>query len=99
MMNYINPTHPGEVLREEFIEELGLSQNVVAKAIHVPSNRINQICNETRAITGDTALRLAKYFGTSADFWMNLQKQYDLDVAKLEIENGLDDIEPFQKAS
>lgn len=95
---YINPIHPGEVLRDDFIEDLGLSQNKVAKAIGVPNNRINQICNETRAISGDTALRLGKYFGTGADFWMNLQKLYDLGVARIEAEDTLDFIVPFDEA-
>lgn len=74
------PVHPGEVLAEEFLEPLGLSQYRVAKDINVPPRRINEIVHGKRAITADTALRLARYFGTSARFWLNLQAQYDLDV-------------------
>lgn len=74
------PVHPGEVLAEEFLEPLGLSQYRVAKDINVPARRINEIVHGKRAVTADTALRLARYFGTSARFWLNLQAQYDLDV-------------------
>lgn len=74
------PVHPGEVLAEEFLEPLGLSQYRVAKEINIPIRRINKIVHSNRAITADTALRLARYFGTSPRFWMNLQAQYDLDV-------------------
>lgn len=74
------PVHPGEVLLEEFLEPLELSQYRVAKDINVPPRRINEIVHGKRAITADTALRLARYFGTSPRFWLNLQTQYDLDV-------------------
>lgn len=74
------PVHPGEVLLEEFLEPLGLSQYRVAKDINVPPRRINEIVHGKRAVTADTALRLARYFGTSPRFWLNLQTQYDLDV-------------------
>jgi addiction module HigA family antidote len=74
------PVHPGEVLMEEFLEPLGLSQYRVAKDISVPARRINEIVHGKRAVTADTALRLARYFGTSPRFWLNLQAQYDLDV-------------------
>jgi addiction module HigA family antidote len=75
------PTHPGEVLSEEFLKPLALSQNRVAVAIGVPPRRINEIVLGKRRITADTALRLASYFETSAQFWMGLQTDYDLDVA------------------
>lgn len=99
MTERLAPVHPGEVLREEFLEELGLSRNELAKAIGVPPNRISQICNEVRAISGDTALRLARYFGTTPDFWMNLQAHYDLDMARLEVEDRLEAITPYDQAS
>ena len=79
------PVHPGEILREELLKPLGLSANQLAIALRVPSGRIVEILNEKRSITADTALRLARYFGTSPDFWMNLQKTYDLDTARLAI--------------
>ena len=79
----MRPIHPGEILREE-MEELGLSANALAKALNVPANRITAILNEQRSITGDTALRLAKYFDTTPEFWMNLQTAYDVKKAMLE---------------
>lgn len=79
------PVHPGEILVEEFLKPFGLSQNRLAIAIGVPARRINEIVLEKRGITPDTALRLSKYFGNSAQFWFGLQKDYELDVAKMEI--------------
>ena len=79
----MRPIHPGEILREE-MEELGLSANALSKALNVPANRITAILNEQRSITGDTALRLAKYFDTTPEFWMNLQTAYDVKKAMLE---------------
>ena len=72
------PVHPGEMLREEFMKPLGISINGLALELHVPVTRISQIVNERRGITADTALRLARHFGNSPDFWMNLQKDYEL---------------------
>lgn len=72
------PTHPGEMLLEEFLTPMGLTQRELANAIHVPYQRINEIINERRGITPATALRLAKFFGMSADFWLNLQQRWDL---------------------
>src|SRR5690606_36606142 len=77
----IEPIHPGEVLIEDFIEGVGITQNKLAVSIGVPPRRINEIVNGGRAITADTALRLARYFGTSAEFWINLQSHYERDVA------------------
>ena len=77
----LHPVHPGEVLLEEFLKPMGLSQNRVALDIGVPARRINEIVLGRRGITADTALRLARYFGVSAQFWMGLQKDYELDVA------------------
>jgi addiction module HigA family antidote len=76
------PIHPGEILKEEFLGPLGLSQYRLAKDTSVPPRRINEIVRGTRAITADTALRLARYFGTSDRFWLNLQAQYDLEVER-----------------
>ena len=81
-MTTIAPIHPGEILQEEFLEPLGLSQNALAKAIHVSARRINEIVHGKRAITADTALRLSLFFGTSADFWMHLQSKFDLETVK-----------------
>jgi antitoxin HigA-1 len=75
------PIHPGEILAEE-LQELGITKNQFAKALHVPANRITAIINGTRGITGETALRLARYFGTSSEMWMNLQMRYELQVAE-----------------
>jgi antitoxin HigA-1 len=77
-------THPGEMLREEFMKPLDLSANKLALDLHVPVTRITEILHERRNVTVDTALRLGRYFGMSADFWMNLQKSYDLSKARLE---------------
>ena len=78
----LNPIHPGEVLQEEFIKPLGLSQNRLALAIGVPARRINEIVLGRRGITADTALRLARFFGNSPQFWLGLQTDYDLDVTR-----------------
>ncbi len=76
------PIHPGEILLEEFLEEFGVTSYALAKAVGVPTNRITGIVNGQRAITADTALRLARFFGNSAEFWMNLQMRFDLEVAE-----------------
>lgn len=76
------PIHPGEILTEEFLDPHGLTQYRVAKDIGVPPRRINEIVHGTRAISADTALRLARYFGTSEEFWMNLQARHDLEVQR-----------------
>ena len=76
------PTHPGEMLLEEFLKPMGLTQKELAVAIHVPYQRVNEIINGRRGITPSTALRLAKFFGVSPDFWMNLQLRWDLYFAK-----------------
>ena len=75
------PIHPGETLREDFLKPLGLTANRLAIELQVPVTRVNDIVRGRRAITADTALRLAKYFGTTPQFWMNLQSNYDLDLA------------------
>ena len=78
----LKPIHPGEILLEEFLEPLGLSQYRLAKDISVPPRRINEIVHGKRSITADTALRLARFFGTTERFWLNLQVRYDLEVEK-----------------
>jgi addiction module HigA family antidote len=84
------PVHPGEVLLEEFLKPMGISQNHMALKIGVPARRINEIVLRKRRITADTALRLAKYFGTTAKFWLGLQTDYDLDVAADELGERLE---------
>ncbi len=76
------PTHPGEVLREDFLKPLGLSQYALAKALGVPQIRVSEVVNGKRAVTPDTALRLARYFGTTAEFWSGMQTTYDLEMAR-----------------
>ena len=76
------PVHPGEVLLEEFLHPLGLTQYRLAKSLKVPARRINEIVHGARAVSADTALRLARFFGTSDRFWLNLQTAYDLDVER-----------------
>ena len=87
--------HPGEVLQVEFMDELGLSQNAIARALGVPPRRINEIVHGARSVTADTALRLSRYFGTSPQFWLNLQAKYDLDMVEDGIAAQLADINPF----
>ena len=82
MAKKLPPVHPGEVLREEFPEPLGISINALARDLHVPVSRISKIVNEERSISAETAIRLARYFVMSSEFWMNLQSRYDLQVAQ-----------------
>lgn len=84
------PVHPGEILLEEYLEPLEISQYRLAKDISVPPRRINEIVHGTRSITADTALRLARYFGTSERFWLNLQARYDLETEKDRLGRRLD---------
>lgn len=100
MRNKMRPVSPGEVLREQ-LEELDMSANALASALHVPANRITGILNAERALTPETALRLERFFsGTTAQFWLNLQTNYDLRKAELETGDGLRDIKPLKaKAS
>jgi addiction module HigA family antidote len=93
----INPIHPGEILMEEFLEPLGVSQYRLAKDISVPPRRINEIVHGKRSITADTGLRLARFFGTTERFWLNLQVRYDLEVEKDRLADVLDrDVSVFQ---
>ena len=95
----IDPIHPGEVIIEDFIEGFGLTQNKLATAIGVPPRRINEIVHGKRGITADTAVRLAKYFGTSAELWMNLQSHYELRLERRALREQLDNIEPLQSVA
>ncbi len=90
-MKKMAPIHPGEVLLEEFLEPMGISQYRLAKDISVPARRINEIVHSKRSVTADTALRLGRYFGTSAQFWMNLQDHFDLEVQMDKIGDRLDE--------
>ncbi len=85
----LDNVHPGEVLLEEFLAPMGISQNRLARDIAVPPRRINEIVHGTRAVTADTALRLARYFGTSEGFWMGLQADYDLEEARKRLGDSL----------
>ena len=78
----VPPVHPGEVLREDFMKPLGLTVNKLALELHVPATRIGEIVHERRRVTAETALRLARYFNTNAEFWLNLQNFYDLEVSR-----------------
>ncbi|MGA1847591.1 HigA family addiction module antitoxin [Deferribacter abyssi] len=91
------PTHPGEILREEFLIPLGMSQMKLAKELHVTYRKINEIINEKRSISPDMALRLAKYFGTTPEFWMNLQIKYDL--YKASKKTKIEQITPLAKGN
>jgi addiction module HigA family antidote len=101
--NKLPPIHPGEILREEFMRPRGLSQNALARALNVPPRRINEIVLEKRGITADTALRLARYFGTSAEMWASLQADYDLRQARYRkaraIEREVEPLAPLQPAA
>lgn len=94
--NKLAPIHPGEILREEFMKPRDLSQNALARALNVPPRRINEIVLEKRSITADTALRLARFFGTSAEMWTGLQADYDLRLARHEKQKQIErDVEPL----
>jgi len=89
--------HPGEILREEFLKPMGISVYQLARRIHLGRSRVNDIVRERRAITADTALRLARFFGTSAQFWMNMQASYDLRQAENQLGRKISEIEPAEK--
>jgi len=97
-IDLIEPIHPGEILMEDFIEGFGITQNKLAVSIGVPPRRINEIVHGKRGITADTALRLGKLFGTTAQFWLNLQTLYDLDLAEDRTAEQIDAIVPLQSA-
>jgi antitoxin HigA-1 len=93
MARELAPLHPGEVLREEFMEPLGITAYALAKACQIERPRLERIVREQQGISADTALRLSKYFGTTAEFWMNLQSRYELEEAREEIGTDLEEIE------
>ena len=93
------PVHPGEMLKEDFLDPLGISQYRLAQAIEVPPRRINEIVHGTRRISADTALRLSRFFGMSDGFWMNLQAHYDIEIEKDRLGATLAHIEPLADAS
>lgn len=94
--NKLPPIHPGEILREEFMLPHGLSQNALARALNVPPRRINEIVLEKRGITADTALRLARYLGTTAELWTGLQADYELRLARYEKQRQIErEVEPM----
>jgi addiction module HigA family antidote len=96
----LSPIHPGEVLLEEFLKPMGLSQNRLALSIGVPSRRINEIVLGKRRITADTALRLARFFDTSPQFWLGLQMDYDLDVTEDDLAERLEqEVRPYAAVS
>ena len=96
MKKELAPVHPGEILQKEFLEPMGISQNKLALALHVPARRINEIVLGKRGITADTALRLARYFGMSPQFWLGLQMDYELDVAEDVVEERIErEIQPM----
>ncbi len=98
--NKMTPVHPGEILFEEFLKPMRLSQNRLALDIRVPARRINEIVLRKRRITADTALRLAKYFSMSPQFWLGLQMDYDLDVAKDKLSGRLEkEVQSYQPAA
>jgi antitoxin HigA-1 len=86
--------HPGEILREEFLKPMSLSANELARSLHVPAPRINDIVLERRGITADTAVRLARFFGMSEEFWMNLQLQYEVRAARQRLRRAIKKIQP-----
>lgn len=90
--------HPGEILHEEFLAPLKISMNALARAIRVPPNRVSEIVAGDRAVTADTAMRLGRYFGTSDEFWMNLQTMHDLTKARAEHRQAIErDVQPFEQ--
>lgn len=97
MKNRMRPIHPGEILREEYLVPLGLSANALAGALHVPANRISGIVAGKRSVTADTALRLARAFNSTPDFWLNLQQHYDLRIAETTAK-GIKSIRPVVPA-
>lgn len=98
--NGMRPVHPGEVLLEDYLEPLKLSENALAKALHIPTSRINAIVNGRRGITADTALRLARFFGGDAQTWLNLQATYDLRTAEIDYASEINrEVEPYIAAA
>ena len=98
--NKMRPIHPGEILREEYLAPLGMTPHALAMELRVPAPRINDVVRERRGVTVDTALRLSRYFDTTAQFWMNLQSSYDLKIAEREVGGKIErEIHPMQMAA
>ncbi len=98
--NKMRPIHPGEILRDEYLGPLNLSAHALALELRVPAPRVNDIVREHRAVTPDTALRLARYFGTTAQFWLNLQSAYDLKIAEQESGGTINkEVQPMELAA
>ena len=97
-MNNMRAIHPGEIIREEYLEPLGMSANALATALRVSAPRINDVVREKRGVSVDTALRLARYFNTTAQFWMNLQTSYDLKIAQKNAETIRQEVLPLRVA-
>lgn len=94
------PVHPGEILLEDFLNPMGITRYRLAKSISVPQRRIDEICAGKRAVTADTALRLARFFGTDAQSWMNLQGEYDLEIAEISMAERIErEVKPFKDAA
>lgn len=93
---FLEPIHPGEILLEEFMEPMGISINELARKIKVPANRISEIVNKKRAITADTSLRLGQFFGISPDIFINLQTDYDMEIAEQKIKHIIKEIQPLK---
>ena len=98
MINRMRPIHPGEIIKEEYLKPLSMSVNALAMALRVPTPRINDVVRQKRAVTIDTALRLARYFNTTPEFWLNLQTSYDLKTAKESADKIMQDILPLYTA-
>lgn len=95
-MNNMRPIHPGEIIKEEYLEPLNMSVNALAIALRIPAPRINDVVRQKRGVSIDTALRLARYFNTTAQFWMNLQISYDLKIDKQNMVKIKDEVIPLQ---
>jgi addiction module HigA family antidote len=95
----LHPVHPGEVLEEEFLKPLNVSRYALAKALHVSATRIGEIVAGSREITAETALLLSKCFGTSAEFWLNLQAQYNLEIAEQKLHNKIEAVQRLRAAA
>lgn len=98
-MNNMRPIHPGEIIKEEYLKPLSMSVNALALALRVPASRINDVVRQKRGVSIDTALRLARYFNTTSQFWMNLQISYDLKIATQNMERIEKEIIPLQIAT
>lgn len=98
MTEKLTPIHPGEILKEDFMEPLNLSARALASALEVPANRVSDILRARRGITADTALRLARHFGTTPEFWLNLQNRFDLEAARAAAAGTIGRIKPRRAA-